>query len=902
MKKDYLDRYLDDDHSFHVVNNKFTEKNQGVQETRFSLGNGFIGSRGIMEENPLGTLPGTYIAGMYGRTAAQVEELINLPNPINFILLVEGEKFDIFTMKTPYHKRVLDMKRGIIVRKTVFEDAKKRRYLYQSARFLSMADPHICAMKISLKLLKGSASLAAICGIDDTVCNEGGLMQAKRRHFNTVKTDKEGYYDYTAYRTHHRKDVMSYGDVFLLDYRKKKRALKDRFYQFELGAGQEIEFTRLFSIYTSNDYSVKSLKRETMRTLNDATDKGFDALYREHAAAFSRLWNVCDVAIKGDYDIQKAMRFNIYHMLTAARKEYAACSIGAKTLSGPGYRGHIFWDTEIYLLPFYIYTRPDIARGLLLFRYNTLNQAREIARDKGYKGAMYPWEATTSGTEQTPRYSKDIDGRIVEVKTQDFEHHITADVAFGIYSYYRVTGDEEFMKEYGAEVIFETARFWTSRVSYDREDGKYHIRNVIGPDEFHVDVDDNAYTNYMASWNIRYAAELAARHKTDPAVSSMRRRIKLMDAEVAGWADIADNILILRSDIKGIIKQFKGYLKKKDYVVTNYSSSFLPLTPKHFEFEGLQKTSLIKQADVLLLFCLFPDSFSYEEKLANYRYYIYRTIHTSSLSYCMHSLLAAYLDDRFRAFVYFWMAVNTDLMDVPKNTVDGIHAANLGGVWQALLFGYAGIGNGRESLLIDPKLPGNIGRLEFSIYFRKDLYQIEESNKYVKIRFIPYKAGIRKKRVIKVRGEEVILTPYKYKTVKIREVGIKMITAKDVMKQKNLVTVTENFNAKKVGELLLERKISSVPVVNGKKELVGIISEKDFIKSASENERRIEDLKAADIMEKKVVSVNYRDSLESITKTFTEYPYRRLPVLKDGKVVGVITRRDIIADFLGGYY
>ena len=900
MKKNFLAKYTFNDNSYKIIENSFSESDQRVQETLFTIGNGFIGSRGIMEENPLYSCPGTFISGMYGISAAQVEELINLPNPINCVVAVDGEKFDIFTMKVLSHRRVLDMKNGVLVRKTLFQDAKKRKYIYQSVRFFSMDDPHIGAMKISIKLLKGTANIAAMSRIDDSVYNSGGLMLSRRRHFNTVKADKEEYFDYTAFRTNFYKDIIAYGDAFIIDYEGRSFPIIDRFFQFDLRTGQEIIFTKIFSIYTSRKYSAKSIKRETMRALNDAVEKGFDRLFQEHIKKFNERWKNSDIVIKGDYDCQRAVRFNIYHMLISTREEYAIYSIAAKTLSGQGYRGHIFWDTEIYLLPFYIYTQPEIARNLLKFRFNTLPQAKNIAKEKGYEGAMYPWEATVSGTEQTPRYSKDVDGRIVEVKTHDFEHHITADVAYGVYNYYSVTGDKQFMIDYGAEILFETARFWASRVSYNKKDKKYHINGIIGPDEFHVNVNDNAYTNYLAKWNLKSGVEIYNELKNGEKIKKTLKKIKLALKEIEKWKDIAESIVILKSKKHKIINQFDGYLRKKDYTVKGYDKNFMPLTPKYFEYAGLDKTRLIKQADVLLLFHLFGEEFTKDEKISNYNYYIMRTIHKSSLSYCMHSIVSACLEDYFRSFCFFWMAVNIDLMDIPNNTADGIHAANLGGVWQALIFGYGGVSCSGGEVKITSKLPKNFKSLKFKFFNRGDLFEVEESDTQVKLRFLPENNKSDKRRLVKVYGEEVMLTPHRYKTIKSREVYKEMITVKDVIKKENLVTVGENTTVRKIGKLLLEKKISSVVVVDRDKNLKGIISEINVIKSTFDE--KAGELKASRIMETKVIFVNGNDSLEKITKVFTKYPYRRLPVLKGNKVIGVITRRDIIADFLGGYY
>lgn len=454
------------------------------------------------------------------------------------------------------------------------------------------------------------------------------------------------------------------------------------------------------------------------------------------------------------------------------------------------------------------------------------------------------------------------------------------------------------MVENGARIILETARFWASRVSYSKKDNKYHINGVIGPDEFHINVDDNAYTNYMAKWNLGYAVDIYNELKNEEDVKILLKKIELKEKEVKKWADIAGKIVILRSEKNGLIEQFNGYFKKKDIKITEHDYNFLPVSPGYFEYSGMNKTSIIKQADVLALFCLFPEEFSFEEKQANYKYYIQRTSHQSSLSYCMHSILASDLGDFFRSFIYFWMAVNTDLLNVAGNTIDGIHAANLGGIWQSLIFGFGGVKCTEDTVRIAPKLPGNFKKMNFKFFHKTDLFEVEETHGYIKLRFIPKKSSAAESREVWVFGKNVKLIPFKYKTVKLEKFWINVITAMDLVKEKNLVTINENTYVREIGGIFDKEKVTSAPVIDNGNNIVGVISDKNILQSTFKN--RFGNLRAMDIMEIKVVAVSYRDSLEQVVKTFTKYPYRRLPVLKSGKVVGVIARSDIITEFLSG--
>ncbi|MEA3506711.1 MAG: CBS domain-containing protein, partial [Elusimicrobiota bacterium] len=814
---------------------------------------------------------------------------------------VEGEKFDISTMQVLDHQRVLDMKNGLLTRETRYKDAKGREFLYTSVRFFSMARPHTGAMRITLKLLKGDANLTAISRLDDSVYNSGGHMIPRRRHYNPVDISKTDSLTYREFQTNTHKHRIGYGSRKTINQNGTLKAQNRSIHEFSLKGRRQIIFTKIFSIYTSNDCRPGKIKKMVASEIKEAAAAGFDKLLAEHKESFSEKWTDADIIIEGSIQNQRAIRFNIYHLIIAARQEFASSSIGARTLSGQGYRGHIFWDTEIYIFPFFAFTQPDTARKMLLFRYHTLPQARDRAADRGFKGAMYPWESTVSGHEQTPRYAKMIDGSIGEVTTQDFEHHITADVAYSIYQYYKITGDIRFIYSYGAEIVFETARFWASRVEYSGDDGLYHIDNITGPDEFHVEVRDNAYTNYLAGWNLRYAAGLYDSLKDKKTIKKLASKLHITAKTAKQWRDIGDNIALPRSDKYKVINQFDGYMRKKDYRARNYDINFLPEIPRYYEYIGMEKTRLIKQPDVLALFNLFPEDFSLKEKKINYDYYIYRTIHKSSLSYCFHSILASEFNDRLRAYIFFRSAAFIDLENIAGNTAGGIHAASLGGLWQAVTTGFAGLRIREEGLTIKPKLPGTMKKITFTFYYRQQRFRLKVSNKKIMIKFTSPKNS-EKEEELTVNGRKILLQGGKFKTINLeKEERIKMIYAEDIMKEKNFVTTGENTSLKKVGDLIINNKASSIPVVDGDNVLKGIISESTILESLSKK-KNFPSLKASDIMEKNVITIDASDSLEKITEVFTEHPYRRLPVVRDNMVVGVITRKDIIADFLGGYY
>ena len=423
-------------------------------------------------------------------------------------------------------------------------------------------------------------------------------------------------------------------------------------------------------------------------------------------------------------------------MLICGHFDNGFSSIGARTLSGEGYRGHIFWDAEIFLKPFYLFVFPRIAKNMLIYRYKRLNKSRELAMKEGYKGAKFAWESAGTGDEETPGWARDIDRTVIKIHTHEFEHHITADVAYGIYKYYVASGDEKFMKNCGYEILFETARFWASRVEYNKHKKKYEIKHVIGPDEFHIDVDNNAFTNIMAKWNLITANKMFSKLKQDKTFyKKLSVKLKLRQKEVSQWRKIASDICI-NTDKKNIIEQFDGYFKLKDVVLSRTDEYGIPLIPSKIKAKNLGKTKLVKQADVLMLIYLLDDVFSSKTKKANYTYYMPKTVHRSSLSPSIHSILAAKVGDLNRAYNLFNFSLRTDISNLYGNTSEGIHAACLGGTWQAVVFGFAGLKINKEKLFINPRMPRTWNKLAFSLVWREALLKLELTSSSVRIKAV----------------------------------------------------------------------------------------------------------------------------------------------------------------------
>ena len=692
----------------------------GVTESIFTLGNGYLGSRGIYEEIPDGTEPGMYIAGVFDSAASMVPELVNAPNPIDFRIVVEGEKLDVGRMNVLENERTLDLKKGFILRRTVFSDTRGRRFLYESLRFFSMRDRHIGAMQVYFKSLDKPARIIVQDTVDDSVTNIGSLLEGRKRHTQLVDVSTAGDVNCISVKTFTRKIWISYASFLAIQRGTGQgTGTLNKIFNMSVKKGETVCFTKIFSIRTSKHTSQARLRKTAIEDINRAKNVKFKHLLERHIEQFRDLWKSAEIKIEGDKAAEKALRFNVYHLIIAG-KEKDDASIGARTLSGNGYRGHVFWDTEIFILPFFIYSYPDIAKSLLMYRFNRLDRARQIAGDMGYKGALFPWESADLGIDTTPPYAKDLDGSIIEIHTGSMEHHIVSDVAYGVSHYYEATGDKDFMLKCGLEMMLETARFWASRVAYNKRARVFEIKNVIGPDEFHEKVDNSVFTNEMARWNLKRAVELYEifARKSPRKITALAKKICLRSNELGSWSKIAGNIAHLPVNSKGIIEEFEGYFKKKDIVPKKLDHFFMPAFPADISIKDVGETTLVKQADVVMLLYLLPEYFGDEEKKRNYLYYVKRTLHKSSLSPSIYSIMASEVGDRARAYMYFLFSLYADLKNTHGNTKEGIHAASLGGTWQALVMGFAGFSVIDGMPAFEPRLPGHWRRVEFGLKWK----------------------------------------------------------------------------------------------------------------------------------------------------------------------------------------
>ncbi len=724
---------------------------QGIREAQFTLGNGFIGSRGILEEVAYDAHPGTYIAGVYDKMGSKVSDLVNLPNSISFKISVDGEKLDVSTMPNAKHKRYLNMKHGLLLRQTTYETVNNNRIDYQSMRFFSMADENISVMRIYLTPLDKPCTINVISNIDISVSNVSGISEGRKRHFEIkdVISSEEKTISYLSVRTLTSKISVSYAQTLNISLNKKNWFSKEENMVLKLKKNQTVVFTQIFSIFSKDESEYFDIKNRTIKTLQYAISLGYDKLLMRHCAAWDNMWRRSDIKIEGNPEIQRNLRFNIYHLLISGIDNGGKSSIGAKTLSGEGYRGHIFWDMEIFILPFFIFTNPRIAKSMLLYRIKRLDKAREIAKSNGYSGAMFPWESALTGGEETPSWARNLDGSVIKIHTHEMECHITADIAYALYRYYIATDDEDFMLKYGYELLFETARFWASKCKYNKKKKRFEIKEVIGPDEFHEGVNNNAYTNMLARWNIfvAYGMFMKLKKKHPGEYTALIKKLNLKTKEINRWRGIILKMYInVRKD--KVIEQFDGFFKRKKVKITELDENFMPMIPRNIRLKDIGSYQIVKQADVLMLLYLLPDRFDMKTKKQNYNFYAPITVHKSSLSPAVHSIIASEVGHSAKAYRYFLMTLNTDILNLHGNTGFGVHAANLGGMWQAIIHGFAGMKVIKETLSFNPKLPKEIKGISFSIQWKGLVLNVSVKEKYIKIRSV---SKISKRVVLKLR-------------------------------------------------------------------------------------------------------------------------------------------------------
>jgi trehalose/maltose hydrolase-like predicted phosphorylase len=617
-----------------------------INESLLTLADGRIGTRGSPIDGHPSAAPGVRAAGVYSGQGPE-EELIPLP-------LWHRLSFDLRSRDRV--RRVLDLRTGLMR-----QDIRSSRRRASAVLLSSLAEPGTLVLRAeaSRRLAKDTTPLDP-----DSDVRTFGPYAWSRRHGNT-------------------------GGVLAL--------ARDRWTRRR---GDLARLDRV-AVYASDARS-RPAPAGAVRRLRAADASGFDGLLAGHRAAWAARWEGAAVSIDGDAELERAVRFCLFHLM-ASVADRGEAPLGARGVSGPAYRGHVFWDSDVFGLPFFAATHPASARAQLEYRVRRLPAARRIARSFGHSGARFPWESAGKGMDVTPTEARDASGAVIPILTGQREEHITADVAWAAATYVEWTGDTAFGNGPGRSLLVETARYWASRIRIG-DDGRGHIEGVIGPDEYHEDVDDNAYTNVMARWNLRRAAADAG----DEVPGDERET----------WLRTADALVDGYRPESGLYEQFAGFFDLEPIVIADVA----PRRPIAGDLllgrDRVAGAQVVKQADVLMLHHLVPDEVVPGSLVPNLAFYEPRTAHGSSLSPALHAALLARVGRLEEAVEWLRVAAHIDLDDATGTTAGGLHMATMGGVWQALAFGFGGLRPRGEVLEIDPRLPERWGALELRICFR----------------------------------------------------------------------------------------------------------------------------------------------------------------------------------------
>jgi alpha,alpha-trehalose phosphorylase len=714
-----------------LVENRYYPRLLPQMETLFSTSNGFLGIRGCHEEGGPVYQSGTFVNGfhetwpiVYGEDAFGFAEtgqtMVNVPDAKIIRLYVDDEPLDVSKVNLLSYERVLDMRSGIVQREILWEKHSGKQILVESRRLVSFVHRHVAAISYEVTLLNADAPITLsselVHGQDlpDTDGDPRGT-----RAFEQRILEPQGHYSnqhrvVQSYGTRSSKMTLACGidHVIETELPHTCKCVCDE----DLGRillsidgrqGQTVRLTKFMTYHVSRSAPAAELCERADRALDRAVASGFGTLSDEQRVYLDDFWGRSDLKVAGDSTVQQVLRFNLFHICQAtARAE--SVGIPAKGLTGHGYEGHYFWDTEIYVLPFLIYTAPKIARNVLRFRYNMLDKARQRAREVNQRGALFPWR-TINGEEASAYYAAGT-----------AQYHINADIIYALRKYVEITGDVEFLHQEGAEMLVETARMWADLGFYStRKAGRFCISGVTGPDEYNTVQDNNTYTNLMARENLWFAASTIewVRQNRPDRFKDLAYETKLAVEEIAEWKRAADNMYVCVDGESGIHLQDDDFLDKEPWDFDGTPPDKYPLL-LHFHPLVIYRHQVIKQADIVLAMFLLGDEFSLEQKRRNFDFYDPLTTGDSSLSVSIQSILAFELGYLDKAREYATYALMMDMADVAANVEHGCHIASMGGTWMGMVYGTAGMRDYDGRISFNPHLGRRVDQMSFNLIIR----------------------------------------------------------------------------------------------------------------------------------------------------------------------------------------
>ena len=720
-----------------IVEEGFHPDLQEASESIFSLGNGHMGQRANFEEQYSGsTLQGNYLAGIYYPDKTRVgwwkngypeyfAKVLNAPNWIGIDVEIDGKQLDLHKCEPVDFRRELNMRKGYLDRSfTIVNQGKELHFSVR--RFLSMKRDEIGTIRYAIRSGDFAGSISFTPCIDGNVVNRDSnfgehfweILQTgagKGKAHLMARTRKSGFetcmtMGYTLIRD--GKIINPEPEVIERnDYAANRISVK-------LAEGSEVTLCKYVSVLTSMNHDPGDMVKVGERLMEEARNSGFDRLFEEHTTIWEENWAHSDIIIEGDTAAQQAIRFNIFQLNQTYTGRDERLNIGPKGFTGEKYGGSTYWDTEAYLIPFYLSTAPAcVSRNLLIYRYKHLDKAIENGKKLGFsKGAaLYPM-VTMNGEECHNEWEITFE-----------EIHRNGAIAYAIYNYIRYTGDKAYLAEYGLEVLIGISRFWRQRVNWSDVKGKYVMLGVTGPNEYENNVNNNWYTSKMASWTLSYTCEsLDHVMKTDPgAYERIKNKTGFdFEEETEAWKDVIKSLYFPYDKGKEIYLQQEGYMDKEQMMASDLDPAQRPIN-QHWSWDRILRSCFIKQADVLQGIYLFEDEYDPETVRRHFDFYEPRTVHESSLSPCVHSILASRIGRPEKAYELYLRTSRLDLDDYNQEVDEGLHITSMGGTWMSVVYGFGGM-KFREGLLsFEPKLPGKWNGLSFKILYRGRILRID---------------------------------------------------------------------------------------------------------------------------------------------------------------------------------
>ncbi len=717
-------------HDWKIVEEGFNPELNRISESIFSIGNGKMGQRANFEEKYSGdTLNGTYVAGIYYPDKTRVgwwkngypeyfAKIINSTNWIGINVIVNGEELDLATAKVLSFTRELDMQHGLLSRRFVAELTNGNQVEVSSHRFVSIAATEIGAIRYAVKALNFSGEIAFTSYLDGDVKNEDSNYDEKFwTEISRAVSRSEAYLTVETLKTEFQ---LCTGMCFQLLKNDEKvdstitSSDREKYVEssqaVSVRIGDEVVLEKLSATVSSLYYEKEKLVEKTKEAIDLAAEAGFDVLFESHKNAWLKKWETSDIKIGGDVAAQQGIRFNIFQLNQTYSGEDERLNIGPKGFTGEKYGGVTYWDTEAYCLPFYLSTAPQkVSRNLLVYRHKHLTKAIENAAKLGFNGgsALYPM-VTINGEECHNEWEITFE-----------EIHRNGAIAYAIYDYVNYTGDKEYLAPYGFEVLLAISRFWSQRVNWSEHKQKYVMLGVTGPNEYENNVNNNFHTSYIAVWTLKYTLEVVEYLKKEfPFLwEELVHKWKFNELqETERWINIIDKMYFARDEKRGVFLQQDGFLDKDLTPVSELPEEDRPINQK-WSWDRILRAPYIKQADTLQSIYLFQEDFTTPEIKKHFDFYEPLTVHESSLSPCVHSILAAKIGYQKKSYEMYLRTARLDLDDYNNDTEDGLHITSMGGTWMSFVMGLGGMRVVKGNLMFNPFLPDKWSSYSFKVDF-----------------------------------------------------------------------------------------------------------------------------------------------------------------------------------------